>query len=257
MKNNLILSVVLSLLFTGGVFAQSGSKSYGGSSSKTAGSSSRNLSKTDREMVRAKEKLVSRMTRKDFEDVRLNRDQKQNLMKLVDSKYPMIVKLDMQIAGSIPAEKVKALQRAFRAAKKEGSTEIEAMSASMQTIGLSETVQEKVLMMNESKETVLESIRTSLAQSFDQEQQQAFAASMAAKKEMMGEKEMAKEEMAKEEMGEKEMADKKMMDKEMTGQKEMMDKEMTEKPMSDEKKAMMEKQMKAKEMAAKMGSGSK
>ena len=251
MKNNLILSVVLSLLFTGGVFAQSGSKSYGGSSSKTAGSSSRNLSKTDREMVRAKEKLVSRMTRKDFEDVRLNRDQKQNLMKLVDSKYPMIVKLDMQIAGSIPAEKVKALQRAFRAAKKEGSTEIEAMSASMQTIGLSETVQEKVLMMNESKETVLESIRTSLAQSFDQEQQQAFAASMAAKKEMMGEKEMAKEE-----MGEKEMADKKMMDKEMTGQKEMLDKEMTEKPMSDEK-AMMEKQMKAKEMAAKMGSGSK
>jgi len=203
MKNNLILSVALSLLFTGGVFAQSGSTNYG--SSKSAGSSSRNSIKADRELTREKEKLVSRMTRKDFVDVKLSRDQKMALVKLVDSKYPMIVQLDSQIAGSIPAEKVKALQRAFRAAKKDGSSEVEAMRASMETIGLPEMVQEKVLMMNQSKETVLDSIRGSLAESFDQEQQQAFAASMAAKEEMM-EKEMTDKEMKTKEMAAEEMA---------------------------------------------------
>lgn len=218
MKNNLILSVVLSLLFTGGVFAQSGSKSYG--SSRSAGSSSRNSIKVDRELEREKEKLVSRMTRKDFVDVRLNRDQKMTLMKMVDSKYPMIVQLDKQIAGSIPANKVKALQRAFRAAKKEGSSEVEAMSASMETIGLSEMVQEKVLMMNQSKETILDAIRGSVAESFDQEQQRVFAASMAAKKEMMSDK--------------KEMSDdKEMMEEKMTDQ-EMKTKEMTAKEMAME-----------------------
>ena len=230
MKNNLILSVVLSLLFTGGVFAQSGSKSYG--SSRSAGSSSRNSIKVDRELEREKEKLVSRMTRKDFVDVRLNRDQKMTLMKMVDSKYPMIVQLDKQIAGSIPANKVKALQRAFRAAKKEGSSEVEAMSASMETIGLSEMVQEKVLMMNQSKETILDAIRGSVAESFDQEQQRVFAASMAAKKEMMSDK--------KETMSDK---------KEMSGDKEMMEEKMTDQEMKT-------KEMTAKEMAME-GSGSK
>ena len=248
MKNNLILSVVLSLIFTGGVFAQSGSKSYG-SSSKSAGSSTRNMTKADRELAREKEKLVSRMTRKDFVDVRLNRDQKMTLMKMVDSKYPMIVQLDKQIAGSIPSNKVKALQRAFRAAKKEGSSEVEAMSASMETIGLPEMVQEKVLMMNQSKETILDAIRGSVAESFDHEQQQAFAASMAAKKEMMGEKEMTKEGMAKEEMAKEEMAKEEMADKKMSQEKEMMQKEKMEKEMKG-------KEMTAKEMAV-TGSSSK
>jgi len=195
MKNNLILPVALCLLFTGGALAQSGSTNYGSPRKGSAGSSSRNSIKADRELVRAKEKLVSRMTRKDFADVKLNRDQKLALVKLVDSKYPMIVQLDSQIAGSIPAEKVKSLQRAFRAAKKAGISEAEAMSVSMEKIGLPKMIQEKVLMMNQSKEEVLESIRGSLAESFNQEQQQAFTASMAAKAEMMGEK-MSEKKMA-------------------------------------------------------------
>jgi len=266
MNKNLILAVALCFLFTGGVFAQSGSKTAGssskttgsssrnaGSSSRTAGSSSRTAgsyseNKANREVTREKEKLVSRMTRKDFADVRLSRDQKQTLMKMVDAKYSMISELNGQIAATIPSNKVRSLQKAFREAKKDGNSEVKAMSVSMEAIGLSETVQEKVMMINQSRETIYDAIRGSVAESFDQEQQQAFAASMMAKKEMM-EKEgmMAKEEMAKKEMsGEKEMMEKEgMTEKKMSGEEKMMDKE-----------AMMEKDMKVKEMASN-GSGSK
>lgn len=252
MNKKLILSVVLCFLFTGGAYAQSGSKNAG-SSSKSAGSSSRSgsSSRTDRETQRAKEKLVSQMTRKDFESVRLTRDQKQTLAQMVDAKYSMIVQIDSKIANAIPSDQVKKLKRAFREAKKEGSSEVEAMSKSMEMIGLPEDVREKVLAMNDSKESVKEAIRTSVAQSFDQEQQQAFAAAMAAKKEMMAKEEMA----AKEEMMDKE--------KEMTGKEEMSEKEMAgEKEMTSEKKMMEKEEMAGKEVASggsgtSSGSGSK
>ena len=161
-----------------------------------------------------------------------------------------MVQLDNQIARSIPEDQVKALQRAFRNAKKDGSSEVEAMSMSMVKIGLPEMVQEKVLMMNQSKEEIRVSILLSVAETFDEEQHEAFSASLAAKEKMMGE-EMADKEMA----GEKEMTDEEMADKEMTGEKEMADKEMMEKEMSDgekvgEKEMSVKEKMVDKEMAA-------
>lgn len=212
MNKKLILSVVLCLLFTGGAFAQSGSKNSG-SSARSAGSSSRtSYTKADRETIRAKEKLVSQMTRKDFESVRLTKDQKQTLAQMVDAKYSMIAQIDSKIANSIPSSRVKKLQKAFREAKREGNNEIEAMGISMKQIGLPEDVQESVLEMNQSKESIMEAIKTSVVQTFDQEQQNKFAAAMAAKKEMS----------AKEQMSDKEMAG----DKETDGEQEMMDKKM-------------------------------
>jgi len=145
---------------------------------------------------------------------------------MVDSKYTEMVNLDKKIAMSIPADQVKALQKAYRKAEKGGSSEVEAMSMSMEKIGLPEMVQEKVLMMNQSKEDIRGSIVASIADTFDQEQSDAFATAMAAKMEMMGEKMADKEMMDKEEMTDKEeMADEGMKDKEMTGEKEMTSKE--------------------------------
>ena len=235
MNKNLIIVVILCCFFlTGVAFAQSSEKSSG-SSSRSSGSYSKN-SKADRELASAKAKLVRQMTRRDFEGVKLNKDQKKSLMSMVDTKYPEMVQLDNQIARSIPEDQVKALQRAFRNAKKDGSSEVEAMSMSMVKIGLPEMVQEKVLMMNQSKEEIRVSILLSVAETFDEEQHEAFSASLAAKEKMMGE-EMADKEMA----GEKEM-----MDKEMNGEKEMADKEMMDKEMSDGEKVG-EKEMSAKE----------
>lgn len=202
MNTKLILSVALCFVFTSAAFAQSGSKNRGYSSK---GSSSRtSYTKADRETLRAKDKLVSQMTRKDFESVRLTKNQKQTLSQMVDSKYSMIAQFDSKIASLIPATKASKLKKAFREAKKEGSSEVEAMSKSMEMIGLSEDVREQVLSLNESKESVKEAIRTSVVQTFDQEQQEAFAAAMATKKEMM-----AKEEgmSGKDEMSGKKMAD--------------------------------------------------
>ena len=148
---------------------------------------------------------------------------------MVDAKYSEMVQLDNKIAKSIPADQVKALKKAFRNAEKDGSSEVEAMSVSMEAIGLPEMVQEKVLMMNNSKEEIREAIRMSIVKTFDQEQQEAFAAVMATKKEMMGEEMSDKEMSDKEEMADKEMMDEKMEgkemsdEKEMTGEKEMMD----------------------------------
>ena len=157
------------------------------------------------------------MTRKDFESVRLTKDQKQTLAQMVDAKYSMIAQIDSKIANSIPSSRVKKLQKAFREAKREGNNEIEAMGISMKQIGLPEDVQESVLEMNQSKESIMEAIKTSVVQTFDQEQQNKFAAAMAAKKEMS----------AKEQMSDKEMSDKEMAgDKETDGEQEMMDKKM-------------------------------
>jgi len=222
MNKNLILSVILCFLMTGVVFAQSSGK-RSGSSSRSSGSYSKN-SKADRELASAKAKLVRQMTRNDLEAVTLNRDQKKSLMSMVDQKYPDMVQIDNQIARSIPTDQVKALQRAFRNAKKDGSSEVEAMSMSMEKIGLPEMVQEKVLMMNQSKEEIRVAILLSIAETFDEEQHEAFSASLAAKEKMM---EMADKEMADKEMsGDKEMSEKEMSDKEMSSKEEMMDKEM-------------------------------
>ena len=235
MNKKLILSVALCFLFTGGAFAQSGSKSSGSSSRSAVGSSSRTAySKADREALRAKEKLVSQMTRKDFESVRLTKDQKQTLAQMVDAKYSMITQIDTKIADTIPSKSVKKLQRAFRDAKKKGNNEMDAMSISMEMIGLPKDVQDTVMEMNQSKESIKEAIRTSVVQTFDQEQQQAYTAALAAKKEMM----------AKEEMSDKEMAG----EKKMTGE---------EKEMAGEKKMTGEEKPMVKEMAAGGGSASK
>ena len=243
MNKNLILSLILCFFMTGVVFAQSGAK-RSGSSSKSSGSYSKN-SKADRELASAKAKLVRQMTRNDLEAVKLNRDQKKSLMSMVDQKYPEMVQIDNKIARSIPEDQVKSLQRAFRNAKKDGSSEVEAMSMSMEKIGLPEMIQEKVLMMNQSKEEIRVAILLSVAETFDEEQHEAFSASLAAKEKMM-DKEMADKEMADKEMsGDKEMTDKEMTDKEMPSKEEMMDKEM-----DGEKKVSVNEKVTDKEMTA-------
>ena len=195
-------------------------------------------------MAKAKDKIVRQMVREEFESVKLNGDQKKSLMNMVDSKYPQMVQVDQQIAPLIPANQVKSLQRAFRNAKRDGSTEVEAMSMSMQKIGLPEMIQKKVLMMNQSKTDIRASIRDSIAGTFDQEQQAAFATAMAAKKEVMGEEMTGDKEMMEKEMaGEKEMAE-----KEMTGEKEMMDE--NEKEMAGEKKMTGEEKSMDKDVAS-------
>jgi len=244
MNKNLILSVILCLVFAGGAFAQSGGRSGGSSARSYSGGSDSRTSKADKELASAKKKLVRQMTRRDFQAVKLNKDQKQSLTSMVDSKYPEMVRLDKQIANAIPEDQVKSLQRAFRNAKKDGSSEVEAMSMSM-----AEMVQEKVLMMNQSKEEIRESILISIVETFDQEQQDAFLASMEAKemeakKEMMGEEEMADKKMD----GDKEMMDEEMTDKTMDGDGEK--EAMSDKEMAGEKEAMTDKEMMSKEMAS-------
>ena len=226
MNINLILSVILCFVFTSGAFAQSDARNSG-SSSRSSGSYSKN-SRESPELASAKAKLVRQITRRDFEAVKLNRDQKKSLMSMVDAKYPQMVSLDNQINNSIPEDQVKALQKAFRNAKKDSSSETEAMSMSMMKIGLPEMVQEKVMKMNQSKEEIRVSILLSVVETFDEEQQAAFAASLDAKEKAMNE-EMAEKEMSSTE----EMKDDAMTgDKEVTSNEEMTDKEMADKEMA-------------------------
>ena len=214
MNKNLILSVIVCFIFTSAAFAQSDAK-RSGSSSRSSGSYSKN-NRDNPELASAKAKLVRQITRRDFEAVKLNRDQKKSLMSMVDAKYPQMVSLDNQINNSIPEDQVKALQKAFRNAKKDSSSETEAMSMSMMKIGLPEMVQEKVMKMNQSKEEIRVSILLSVVETFDEEQQAAFVASLDAKEKAMNE-----------EMAEKEMKDDVMTgDKEVTSDEEMADEEM-------------------------------
>lgn len=213
----LVLSSVLCLLVFNGAFAQS-AKKYSGSSSK--GSSAKgSTSKADKEHF----KKIEREMRKEFASVKLDRNQRSVMKRLLEENFTKIKGFDQQIARTIPADQLRSLQKAFRVAEKEGNSRIEAMKISMKAIAMDDDMQAKVLKQNMGKEEVLDSIRTQMSETFTEDQAAAYDKMVMAKKEAMGEEEgseakkeegseMKKEEMAKEEMAKKEGSEMKKED---------------------------------------------
>ena len=218
MYKNLILTLMISLMLTAGAFAQSSERGGSGSSSRASIQAERALSKEV-------SKLTGKMARSDFAGVKLNGKQRQTLKQLVEANYSKMTQLDEQIAREIPADKVKALQKAYRAAKREHASEKEAMLISMQSIELPEAMQQKVEELSKSKEEIMASMRAAVVDTFDAEQKSKFDAAMAEKKmaakEEMTDEKMTDEEMSDEKMSGEKMSDEKMMDKEASEEEAM------------------------------------
>lgn len=190
MQRNLVLGVVLSVFLAAGAFAQSssksqGSKSKGSESRGSSGKTTTSMSKKEARMIAKQEaKLVGKIARRDFAAVDLTRAQKQTLKNLVHAKFSEIQQLEKQVADSVPADKAKALKKAYRIATKGGQSKSEAMATSMMKAGFDETLKQKILGFNQSKENLIQGIRDALAETLDGEQKEMLAKAAKAKMEM-------------------------------------------------------------------------
>jgi len=148
--------------------------------------------KQARMIAKQESKLAGQIARRDFAAVDLNKAQKQTLKNLVHAKFAQIQQLDQQVAASVPADKTKALNRAYRIATKNGQSKSEAMASSMMKAGFDKSLQEKILGFNQTKANLLQGIRDELTLTLDDKQKELLAKAAKAKMEMDASKEEKK-----------------------------------------------------------------
>ena len=153
MQRKLLLSLVLSVAVATGAFAQSGSKAQSGSDSRSSNNNVSAMAKKKARMQAKEEsKIAKQIVKADFAKAKLTKKQKEMLANLVHENFEQIKSYESQITTAIPGDKTKALGKAYKMATKEGQSKSEAMASSMMKAGIDETVQEKVMELNNSKQ---------------------------------------------------------------------------------------------------------
>ena len=227
MYRKLFLGLTLSAIFAVTASAQSnsrGSSTNQGSSNAAranataaanAAANERRLAKeADREYLKA----AKQVAKKEFTNVKLTKQQLLTLKESVAANYQTMANIEKQINQSIPADKLKTLQRSYKKALRDGSDEMEAMSISMKAIGMSDTAQQQVMQLSKSKMDVMATVTSSITPTLTDEQKQVLAASKS--------KEMADKKMTEDKMAEKQGSGAKETPATMT--KEMSGEEMTD-----------------------------
>lgn len=187
MYRKLLLGLVVAALMTSGAIAQSSHK-RGSQNRNNANTASAEMRKEKRMAAKEQAKLVGQIQREDFAGIKLEKEQRDKLKMLVNANYDRLAKINMQIGQMIPATSQKNLQKNYLMAKKEGMTHAESMKKSMMTIGIPETTNKKVMMLNESRETVLNEIRGGVMEMLTSEQKEAkMMADKQGEKEQVGE----------------------------------------------------------------------
>lgn len=192
MLKNLLFGLVLTACVIGQVSAQSGAKNNS-SGSKSSETSSRSndaamKKKMERLEFRAQLKIAKQIQKDDFPGIKLDKTQKAALQEMVKENYASLTGFDMQMQKLIPGNKVKALQKSYRVTKKKVGDESEAMLMSMEKVGLTEMVQDKVMDLRESKVAIYEEIREGVTELLNDDQLKTLAANEKKKSEMMAEK---------------------------------------------------------------------
>ena len=191
--------MLIAAIFATSVQAQSGTKSRSGSGTTSSASMEK---KKMRMMAKEEAKFARQFVKTDLAGIKLNKSQKDKLGELIHARFEKIQQFNMQVAKAIPAASTKDLMRAYKKATKNGESKTEAMASSMKMVGVSEMIQKKVLMLNDSQTELLTEIRDEMTNVLDEDQLKMLAKT---DKEAMGEKAA---------MGDKEASDKKMGGKE-------------------------------------------
>jgi len=173
------------------------------------------MKQKERFEAKEKTKLFSKIQKEDFAGVKLDIEQKKMLKGLVSDNYSGLAKIDMQIVNMIPVDKKKKLKKYYLKSKKDGMSHEASMKASMMKVGMDESLSMKVMKLNESKDVLLDEIRSGVTKMLNEDQKKIKMEMMAKEEMKMKEKEamMAKE---KEEMMAKEKEE--MMTKEKEDQ---------------------------------------
>lgn len=230
MYGKLFLGLVAAVFIFGEASAQSGRK-VSGSSYQRGGSSS----KTSKQQMRferdQKVKMVKRVVNEHFADIKLTRDQKNELKALVETNYQRLAQLETQMQGQLPQESLEDVRKAYKAALRKGHDESSAMSMGMQAASVPEMVQEKIMGLKDQSDVIFQEMADEIATLLDDEQKQVLMAKAEAeKKEMQGDQAMAEGEadgeavMTKEDSPGQEMMDKDTMDGSASSKAEAMEK---------------------------------
>ena len=222
MNGKLLLGLIVAVLMVGDVSAQSGAKRYGSS----GGSKSKKQERFERDQMIAMSKKIEKAH---FTDIKLDRDQKKALKGFVMDNYKGLSQLETQMQSLIPQDDVKDVRRVYKASLRKGSSESEAMAMGMETAGVPEMVQDKVMGLKDKSDVIMSEIATDVSALFNEEQKEVWMAKIEAeKREMMAEDEKMMAE------------DKKMMaeDKEMMAKTDADKEEMMSDSEGDEKESM-------------------
>ena len=222
MYYKLLLGLMLSAIFAVTVSAQSSSRASSGSSSRGSSSAAASRAaayekKLAKEADREYLKVAKKIAKNEFAPIKLTRPQLNTLKEAVATNYQTLTGLDRSMVQFIPADKRKALQRSYKKMIREGVNEMEAMSGSMEAVGISESSQLKVLELSKTKMQLMETVKSSVTALLTPEQTQALSASMS--EEMKSDK-MTDKKMEGEETSDAMMADEKMKDQQGSKSKE-------------------------------------
>ena len=196
MYYKLLLGLTLSAIFTVTVSAQSGSRGGGGSSSRGSNAAANaaraeaaaaaNAAAYERKVAyeadREYLKVAKQIAKKDFAPIHLTKPQLLTLKQAVAANYQTLVEIDNSMLQYIPTKQRKKLKKIYKKSLKDGLNEMEAMDASMQAVGISETSQEKVTELSKTKMEILETVKSSVTSTLSKEQTDALAASASEKK---------------------------------------------------------------------------
>ena len=219
MYHKLLLGLMLSAIFAVTVQAQSSSRGSGakptsGSASRATTNASAAKIRMEREADQAYLKAAKQVAKSEFAPIHLSRPQLLTLKEAVAANYQTMSGIEKNISQYIPKNKRNELKKVYNKAIKAGKNEMEAMSVSMQAIGISEASQQKVMELSKTKMTVMATVKSAVIPTLTAEQNAALAASMADKK--MTDDKMADKEMTGKDMKETSMSEEKMTEKTMT-----------------------------------------
>ena len=216
MSGKLLLGFVVAILMVGEVSAQSGargsgSRGFSGGSGSSANNFARNQARLNQQRLEQQRRLekqqakaqkaqrvatetnriLAEIQRENLAGVPLDSEQEKVLGDLVSSNYNTISKNQRKMQSLIPKRQASALQKSYLAFVGKGNSRTEATMMSMKSVGLSDSLQTKVMKYNDKNEAIKQKITTKVTEMFDEEQKQIM---MAKKEEMMAkEKLMAKE----------------------------------------------------------------
>ncbi len=237
MNGKLLLGLVAALFVFGEASAQSGNKGSR-SSYRSAGSSSKSKQQMRFERDQ-KTKMVKRIEKEHFAEIRLVREQKNALKDLVEVNYQRLSQLETQMQSQLPQQSVEDVRKVYKAALRKGSNEGEAMSMAMQAASVPEMVQTKVMDLKDQSDLAFQEIADKVEKLLNEEQKQVIMAKREADK---------KEMMAKEMMDKGESEGEAMMAKDGAQAHEMKDTKMTDTKMMDDSASSNSEKIQKKEM---------
>ena len=171
MYTKLILSLFTAALLVGDVSAQSSGRNNNAAAQR----------KQERLEAADIQKIAKKIEKNNFAGIKLETEQKRALKQMVKDNYEKLTAVQQKMQRLVPEDKADDLKRKYNTFVRKGSTEAEAMLASMQAVEFPEPLQEQMMALSGESDVLVDEIATELSGQLNAEQKEIYAAMVAAK----------------------------------------------------------------------------